>query len=135
MAKVRPLNSDRYDISKHKFWQLYHFCLQYPEWKDELKYQTDTVKSLQVTDMPHGNMTGNPTEKLGSRRALLSSQCKLIEDTAKESDPEIWEYILKGVTNENASYNYLKQIMDIPCGKNYYYEKRRKFFFLLAGKI
>ena len=135
MGKVKPLNSRRYNISGHRFWQLYHFCLQYNEWKDELKFQNDTVRSMQISDMPGAKTVGNPTENLAQRRVLLSDQCKLIEDTAKEADPEIWEYILKGVTCENASYNYLRQIMNIPCGKNYYYEKRRKFYFLLSGKV
>ena len=135
MAKVRPLNSRKYDISKHRFLELYHHCLQYNEWKDELKYQTDTVKSIQISDMPHGTTVGDPTSNLAVRRAKLDEQCKLLEDTAKEADAELWEYILKGATNEDASYKYLKLIMNIPCGKNYYYEKRRKFFFLLSKKI
>ena len=135
MAKVRPLNSRLYEISRHKFWQLYHFCLQYNEWKEELQHITDTLKSVQITDMPHGSGTGDPTRDLAVKRANLESQCKLIEDTAKEADKEFWEYILKGVTEESATYVYLKQIMHIPCGKNQYYQKRRKFFYLLSKKI
>ena len=58
-----------------------------------------------------------------------------IEENAKEADAELWEYIVKAVTNENVTYNYLKQIMNIPCGQTYYYEKRRKFYYLLSSKI
>jgi hypothetical protein len=134
MAKVKPLGR-RYEISKHRFYELYHYCLQYKEWKDELKYSTDTVKSPQITDMPFGSTVGDPTGNLGMRRARLSEQCKVIEETSREADEEIWEYLLKGVTDENASYTYLRQIMNIPCGKNYYYEKRRKFYYLLSRKM
>jgi hypothetical protein len=135
MANVRPLNTKRYEISRHRFWELYHFCLQYNEWKDELKWATDTMKSVQITDMPHGTGVGDPTKELAIRREKLSSQCKLIEETAMETDAELWEYILKGVTTEEATYTYLRQIMRIPCGKNQYYQKRRKFFYLLSKKI
>lgn len=134
MAKVKPLSRRKYEISKHRFYELYHYCLQYREWKDELKSTTDTVKAVVISDMPHGSGTGDPTSSLAMRRAMLADRCKLIEDTAKEADPELWEYLLKGVTDENASYTYLRQIMGIPCGKNYYFEKRRKFYYLLSRK-
>lgn len=135
MGKVRPINNKRYGISKHRFYELFHYCLQYNEWKDELNYTTDTVKSVQITDMPHGSGVGDPTNQLATRRAMLSAKCELLENTAKEADSSLWQYILKDVTDENVSYTYLKQIMSIPCGKNYYYDKRRKFFYLLSKKI
>lgn len=135
MAKVKPLNRRRYDISKHRFYELYHYCLQYKEWKDELKFTTDSVKGVIITDMPHGSGTGDPTSNLAIRRAELFGRCKTIEETAKEADAELWEYLLKGITDENASYTYLRQVMNIPCGKNYYYEKRRKFYYLLSRKV
>lgn len=135
MGNVRPLNIKKYAISKHKFLELYHYCLQYNEWKDELKYTTDNVKSVPITDMPKGSTTGDATSQLAIKRAELSKKCTLIEETAKEVDAELWEYIVKAVTNENVTYNYLKQIMNIPCGQTYYYEKRRKFYYLLSSKI
>ena len=135
MGNIRPLNSKKYSISKHKFLELYHYCMQYNEWKDELKYATDTVKSISVSDMPKGTVTGDATSRLAIKRAELSKKCELIEETAKEADIELWEYIIKAVTNENVTYNYLKQIMNIPCGQTYYYEKRRKFYYLLSSKI
>ena len=135
MGNVRPLNIRKYAISKHKFLELYHYCLQYNEWNDELKYTTDNVKSVPITDMPIGSTTGDATSQLAIKRAELSKKCVLIEETAKEADAELWEYIVKAVTNENVTYNYLKQIMNIPCGQTYYYEKRRKFYYLLSSKI
>ncbi len=135
MGNVRPLNSKRYEISRNRFWELYYRCLQYDEWKEELKHLTDTLKSIQVTDMPHGTGIGDPTKNLAIRREDLSRQCEIIEETTKEADAEIWEYILKGVTDASASYNYLRTVMNIPCGRNYYHTKRRKFYYLLSKKI
>lgn len=132
---VRPLNERKYNISKHRFAEVYHFCLQYPEWKDELKYKTDNLNGVQITDMPTSHSNESSVETLAIRRATLESKCKVIEQTAIETDPEIYQYILKAVTNEFISYNYLYTVMGIPCSRNTWYERRRKFYYLLAEKI
>jgi hypothetical protein len=54
----------------------------------------------------------------------------LIEKAAREADRYLYDYILKAVT-EDLSYTYLKSKMDIPCGKDMYYDRYRKFFWLL----
>ena len=135
MANVRPINEKKYDISKHRFLELYHFCMQYNEWKDELKYKKDTVQSAGVTGTPTSHNNGDATAKLATRRAELERKCKLIEQTAIEADPDIYQYIIKGVTNDYASYKYLRHVMEIPCGKDMYYDRRRKFYWLLSKKI
>jgi len=134
MPNVRPINEKKYQISKRRFAELYNFCLQYNEWKDELQYKTDGVGSPAITDMPvtHGN--SDSTQVIAMRRKELSDKCRLVEQTAIEADPEIYQYILKAVTNEGISYHYLRTIMDIPCGKNMYYDRRKKFYWLLSRK-
>ena len=135
MPNVRPINEKKYGISKHKFVQAYHFCLQYNEWKDELAYKTNAVKCAEVTGLPKGSSTGNSTESLAIRRATLKKNCELVEQTCIEADPEIKQWLLKAVTNEHISYTYLKECMDIPCGKKMFYDRRRKFYWLLSQKI
>ena len=132
---VRPINEKKYNISKHRFAELYHFCLQYPEWKDELKYKTDSVGSIEITDMPGSHNTESAVEKLAIRRAELEKRCKLIERTALETDPDIYQYIIRAVTTEYVTYNYLYTVMGIPCSRNTYYDRRRKFYYLLSQKI
>ena len=104
VSNVRPMNEKKYDISKHRFLELYHFCMQYSEWKDELKYKKDTVRSIEVTDMPTSHGNGDATANLAVRRAELQRKCELIEQTAIEADPDIYQYIIKGVTTEYATY-------------------------------
>lgn len=133
MPNVRPVS--KYGISKHKFLQIYHFCMQYNEWKDELKYKTETVKCVGVSDMPKGSGDGNATEDLAIRRAMLCRNCELVEHTCIEADPDIFQWLLKAVTNEGISYTYLKECMDIPCGKKMYYDRRRKFYWLMSKKV
>lgn len=133
MGKVRPLNQNKYGISKNRFWELYYWCLQYGEWKDELKYKTDTVGSMEITDMPTSHNPGDATQQLAMRRAMLEKNCRLIEQTALEADPDIYQYLLKAVT-EDVPYRYLDMIMNIPCSRNTYYDRRRKFYWLLSQK-
>lgn len=135
MPDVRPLNAKKYQISKHRFAEVYHFCMQYNEWLDELKYKTDTVHSVEITDMPVHHDNSDATANLAGRRVELRRKCELIEQTAIEADSDIYQYIIKAVTNEGISYTYLKEIMDIPCGKDMYYDRRRKFYWLIAQKL
>ena len=43
----------------------------------------------------------------------------MVEKAAKEADPELADYILKGVT-EGLSYDVIKARMNIPCCKDVY---------------
>lgn len=135
MPDIRPLNQKKYQISKHRFAEVYHFCLQYNEWLEELEYETDTVKSIGITDMPVHHSNSDSTAKLASRRAELLRKCELVEQTALEADGDIGQYILKAVTNEGISFHFLKKKMNIPCEKNMYYDRRRKFYWLLSKKL
>ncbi len=136
MPDVRPINEKKYEISKHRFLELYHFCMQYQEWRTELECITDTVKGIANTNgIRGGGRIGSATEHLVIRRMKLQEKCELIEQTAIEADSELYQYILEGVTAEYATYKYLKQAKNIPCGKDMYYDRRRKFYWLLSKKI
>ena len=134
MGKVRPLNHGKYGISGNRFKELYYWCLQYNEWKDELKYKTNTVRSIEISDMPVAHNGNDATQQLAIRRTQLARNCELIEQTALEADPDIYQYLLKAVTDENVSYRYLEMIMGIPCSRNTYYDRRRKFYWLLSRR-
>lgn len=131
MGNVRPLSYSKYGISKNRFRELYYWCLQYKEWKDELKYKTDTMKSIEVTGMPSVHDTGDLTQQLAMRRQQIEENCRVIEQTAMAAGPDIYPYLLKGVTDEEITYRYLKTVMGIPCGKDMYYDRRRKFYWML----
>lgn len=54
----------------------------------------------------------------------------MIEEAAKTADKDLYKYILKAIT-EGLSYTYMKTRMDIPCGKDMYYDRYRRFFWIL----
>ena len=134
MGNIRPLNHSKYGISKNRFKELYYWCLQYSEWRDELRYKTDTVRSIEITAIPTAHGNRDATQNLAIRRAQLTQNCKIIEQTAIEADPDLYQYLLKAVTDEEVTYRYLKMVMGIPCGKKMYYDRRRKFYWLLSQR-
>ena len=76
------------------------------------------------------NGPGDPTARLALLKTYYDDKIKMIERVAKEADEYLHEYIVKAVT-EDLSYTYLKTKLDIPCGRDMYYDRYRKFFWLL----
>ena len=122
----------KYHLTKHRYLELKHFCLQYPEWKDRLREIVDI--SAHRTEIVGSDQISNETERIGIERTMLRNKIELVERTAMETDKALWFYILIGVTEE-ATYTYLRNAMDIPCGKNMYYDRYRRFFWLLAQDL
>ena len=141
-AKISPKN--KYWISKHRFYEIEHHCLQYKEWEDEyLALSTQGVSGVDYDGMPHGTNVGDPTASAGARLAVLKQKMDLVEETVREIDNEIvkkgnktiFNHLLVAVTNEGISYNYLDMVMGIPVGEKTYYAARRKFYWLMSQKI
>lgn len=130
---VRPEISEKnkYWIDKHRHYELKHFCLQYPSWKRAYEEFNDPSIPLSMIErVSTSNLPGDPTAKRAIMKASYSKKMELIEKAAKEADRYLHDYILKAVT-ENLSYTYLKSKLDIPCGKDMYYDRYRRFFWIL----
>lgn len=133
MSKTRNLLS-KYNLSKHRFMELMHFCLQYEDWKRALN-NLATIKSPEISDMPKGRgLTTDVTAELGIKRAELEHNCMLIEDAARAADESLYEYIIYAVTHEDVTYKYLSTVKHIPCSRNTWYAVRRKFYYMLDKK-
>lgn len=123
---------NRYWINKHRHYELKHFCLQYPEWKQVYASFSDTSIPLSMIEkVSTSNLPGDPTAKRALIKAQYAEKINLVESVAKEADLYLHKYLLKGVT-ENLSYRYLKTKFDMPCGKDMYYDRYRRFFWLLS---
>lgn len=128
---IRPNISrkNKYWIDKHRYYELKHFCLQYPFWKRE--YSNCVGVSSSIENKIHStNIPGDPTAKHAIRRAYYLERIKLIERLSLETDEDLYFYILKAVT-EGLAYTYLKSHLEIPCSRDTYYDRYRRFFWLL----
>ena len=131
---IRPAISEnnKYYIDKHRYYELKHFCLQYKEWKKAYEACNEAIIFASTVDrMPSGNTTSDLTAKYALKKARYAERIKLIEKAAKESDDFLHPYILKAVT-EGLSYTYLKTRLEIPCGRDMYYDRYRRFFWILS---
>lgn len=129
---IRPEISKRnkYYISKHRYYELKHFCLQYKEWKDlcgSMGYSSCSEIRTGSTEW---------SDKTYKSYIFLSKhleKIKLIETCSEETSEELGAYILKAVT-EGLSYTQLKMVYSIPCGRDMYYELYRRFYYILSQK-
>ena len=128
---IRPELSkrNRYWIERHRYYELKHFCLQYPIWK-KARLVLDGYGMRRAQVRVKEGSTGDPTADCAEARVYYADRMGLIEKIAQETDPIIGSYIFRGVT-EGLSYETLRARTSIPCCKDIYYELYRRFFWLL----
>lgn len=132
-TNIRPTLSEKnkYYIEKHRYYELKHFCLQYPIWR-KAYMALDGLKNhpCDLAFASHTNVINDPTAHCAEAKLFYSERMDLVERVAYETDSKLHSYILKAVT-EGISYEHLKVQTGIPCTKDSYYDLYRKFFWLL----
>lgn len=133
MPDLKPelSNRSKYWIPKHRYYELKHYCLQYPHWQK--LYSSLEFKMEVKNDGIKGSEPGKPTERLGVIRADCKRAMELVERTCKDVSPELCRYLLKAVT-EGIPFIKLQTLCQIPCGKDMYYDAYRKFFYILSQR-
>lgn len=135
-TNIRPELSkkNRYWLNKARYYELKHFCLQYPIWKkiyaELVEYGvpvSNVISEVKSTDVK------DPTAKLAITKLYYMDRIDMIEEAAMETDKYLYKYIIKAVT-EGHSYVYLKSRLEIPCSRETYYDRYRKFFWILSQK-
>ena len=130
---IRPELSKKnpYWIERHRYYELKHFCMQYPIWKESyrsllgLRARSNDLAAIRT----HGHIA-NPTEKIGIAIAYYSDRIDMIHNVALQTSDELADYLVYGIT-EGISYDTVRARYNIPCGKEMYYELYRKFFWIL----
>lgn len=130
---IRPELSERskYWIEKHRYYELKHFCLQYPLWKKAYA-NLSSMQSVRydLAGPIKTNIINKPVETCIERSMFYLDRMDMVERAAKETDDVLSGYILKAVTN-GISYDCLRAKAEIPCCKDTYYDLYRRFFWLL----
>lgn len=132
-ANIRPELSkkNKYWIDKNRFYELKYYCLQYPLWKSAYDILDGIqICSYDLTKVSKTNLSYDPTGNCVDERSTYFDRMEVVKQAAIKADPYLASYILKAVT-EGHSYNYLKTRLDIPCGRDTYYDRYRRFFWLL----
>lgn len=131
---IRPELSQKnpYWLEKHRYYELKHFCLQYPIWRKA--YSSLDGLATHPSDplmFIAANTLSDPTASCAIAKMFYSERLDMVKEVAKETDPILADYILKAVT-EGWSYDILKARLEIPCCKDVYYDLYRRFFWLLS---
>ena len=83
-----------YELSKHRFYELKHFCLQYPEWEHLYFLLDGWAKEI-------GNNEGDTTSRDGIRRADLMYKMELIRETCHdicgEYEQQVFDLVILGI--------------------------------------
>ena len=135
-TSIRPELSPKncYWIEKHRYYELKHFCLQYPTWRRKYNSLINYPSGWpQPVPPSKTNVFVDPVTKHLEERLYYSDRMEMLERVAKKTDEKLASYILKAIT-EGISYDHLKARTDIPCCKDTYYELYRRFFWLLSNE-
>ena len=123
---------NKYYISKERYLELKHFCLQYGEWKQkrvELA-QSMGLSAIPIERLPVGSDISDKTAIAAIELNRFRDKMELVEFISTVTDREIGSYIFTAVT-EGMSYQTLLAQFEVPFGKDMFYDRYRKFFFLL----
>ena len=120
----------KYYISKNRRLELKYFCLQYLEWKRDLRYD---ISGGLIKVNADGEMLDKTAED-AIHNDILLKKIKLVEDVCREAGGELYPWLLEAVTT-GCSYGRLRTVKGIPCGKNYYYDIFHRFWFLMSREI
>ena len=122
---------NEFRIEKHRYYELKHFCLQYPIWKKAYNSLNGlSNKSADPNVFRHSNDVSNPTERNGLAMASYSKKMNMITETAEKVDKIIAPYLVRGVTR-GESYDAMITRYGVPCCRDTYYELYRQFFYEL----
>lgn len=131
---VRPEVSKKnpYYLERERYYELKHFCRQYPIWKKA--YNALDGLSKRPDDLELFRKTGersDPTTRCVEAREYYAERMEMIERCAQDASPLLSKYIMNYATKGDG-YSVLKIRDNIPCGKDTFYDIVRKFFWLLS---
>lgn len=118
-------------ISKERYYELKHFCLQYEEWKKSYISISFYNSSSIVRTNGRFRQLPDSISDIVEARLYFKERMELVESAASRTDDVLARYILKAVT-QNLSYDCLNAREYIPCCRETWYELYRKFFYLLS---
>lgn len=133
MSKIKSelSKSNPYWLEKHRYYELKHFCLQYPTWKKALA--SLTLLSHRPEDLAkfYTGEHGDPTAKCAEARMFFADKMAMVTKNVYTVSPEYGYILHRGVT-EGLSYDKLAALYQDIMPRDEYYKKYRKFFWMLS---
>lgn len=137
---IRPELSKKNEhyISKHRYYELKHFVMQYRDWIKWVREYDVKYPHLGFGGPMSDKMTvywKDPTLEEVERREIYVSKIQMVADCMITAFSDIDElsrtYAFKAIT-EGRSYDWIATKHNAPFSRDYYYKRYRKFFWLLS---
>lgn len=135
MCRVKaPTKRSKWWIPTEDFKTAVHWALRYPLWVTELSVPPDTSRAI-VYDKDKVQTSGgyDSTMETAIHREEIWRKKQLLESIVMNVAPEIYKYLLLGVTEGLTVWQLLDRGM--PCSKDYFTERRQRFYFELSKRI
>lgn len=129
-SELSPKNE--FWLPKHRYYELKHYCLQYPEWKRA--YTLLRYKDILPAGIHDSRYQKFPEDKIGKTAAVLADlekNIQTVERACRAAGKELYPWLLRAVT-QGDTYVQLQTMHGIPCGRDMFYSRYRKFFWLLS---
>lgn len=126
--EMSPKN--KYYIEKERKYELVHFCRQYKKWKEALMDVQGWAIPPKGDKVNTGNTVIDPVARAAAIRQFYEDRLEMIERAAYEADPELADYILRGICY-GITYDSFLIREKIPCSRDTYYDRRAKFLWIL----
>lgn len=133
MAKEYSQAFAEYEISRERFLELKHKCLQYPEW---IRNRNDCyeLSSGGADGMPKGSSgSTSVVERQADRARKYAELADMVERClfeAADGNAAVIPYLRK-----NICYGIPYISLSVPCDKNKFTRYRHKFYFILDKKV
>ncbi len=132
-TNIRPKISERskFWISKHRYYELKHFSMQYPEWKKLYRELDGSPSAVQIDRIyVNGGEVGDPTARIAEARLYFADRIDLVDRAARDAAGEYAQQLIKAITEE-LSYEKLVLFEYIPFCKDTWYTIYREYFWIL----
>lgn len=142
-----PGKNSKWYLPKWEYRTVVAFCLQYKDLKkqrDELQslIGQDVLKGVSYDGMPHGAGVGDPTyqymvkkEAQLNKLRLTKQKIAIIESNVNLVSRELNYWMLKAITEEDATYDKLRYEDGMPLPKNAYSCMRREIYYRISKDL
>lgn len=137
-TQIRPEVSKKstYWIPRHRYYELKHFVMQYPEWQEYVRTTDSMVQSYTQNVKPSNWNPSDPVYDVALKRQRYLQYIDMCNDIALNVDEDLYGgYLIAAICN---NYSYEKVLARNPalisCSKDRWYEIYRKFFWMLDKK-
>ena len=129
MRRYIPDYSDE-GISRERYYELLHFCRQYPEWKKSAASLLGTSAQRYSTEAHAAGTVSDPTERAAAKRETYLNRIQIV-DTAAYNAGNAWSDTLIRNVCYGVPLAAIDPIMMPSSNRNTYFVVKKKFFVLL----